>query len=65
MFQIVMAGFIFMILYVMYLAVKKDDYAPRQSKKFDPRQNRAEGQDNQTAKNKTGKTRSKSGRNVS
>ncbi|WP_321389579.1 hypothetical protein [Emcibacter sp.] len=37
MFEIVLSGFIFMILYVMYLSVKKDDYADGGKEKFDPR----------------------------
>ena len=37
MFEIVLAGFILMILYVMYLSVKKDDYTDTGKEKFDPR----------------------------
>ena len=37
MFEIVLAGFIAMILYVMYLAVTKDDYTDTKKEKFDPR----------------------------
>ena len=37
MFEIVLAGFILMILYVIYLSVTKDDYADTKKEKFDPR----------------------------
>ncbi|WP_417319029.1 hypothetical protein [Emcibacter sp.] len=37
MFEIVLAGFIALILYVMYLSVKQDDYTDTKKEKFDPR----------------------------